>query len=96
MRVRDLKAALAALPPEYDDSMIITNTPGMGGPCEATRLITIPMLTEVSGRYSYEEFDRVVWIDSGGELVAASAAAEGWRVPYCNQVPTPATRKALP
>jgi hypothetical protein len=89
MRVRDLKAALAALPPEYDDSMVVTNRPGLSGPGEATRLITVPTLKGVCSRYSFEEFDRVVWISDGGSLVSKEAEDEGWLVPYVNLTETP-------
>ena len=84
MKVRDLREALDALGPEYDDSMVIVSQPGMSGPCEATQLITIPCLSNLDSRYSFEEFERVVWLCEGGPHVSRDAEAEGWEVPYYN------------
>jgi hypothetical protein len=96
MNVRELREALQALGPEYDESMVLVAEPGMSGPGEAKRLITIPKMTDVDLRMSWEVFERVVWIDTGGEHVSKGAAEqEGWRVPYYNPVlrePSPLTR----
>ena len=96
MNVRELRDALAALGPEYDESMIMVSEAGMSGPGEATRLITIPLMANVDHRPSYEVFEKVVWIDTGGSQVSRNAEEnEGWRVPYYNptfRAPSPLTR----
>lgn len=88
MKVSELRSALEALGPEYDDSMVIVCVPGMSPPEEATRLITIPRMTNVGGRMSFETFERVVWIDVGGSRVSQDAEQEGWSVPYFNPILT--------
>lgn len=98
MNVRELREALLSLGPEYDESMIIVSEPGMSGPQEATRLITIPQLTNVSPHYSWEIFERVVWLDTGGAEVSKMAENEGWLVPYYNptlRIPSPLTRTPM-
>lgn len=45
------------------------------------------------GRFSFEEFERVVWISDGGERVSPDAVAEGWEVPYHNPTQTPPKEK---
>ena len=92
MTVNDLRNALAQLPPEYDASIVLVAQPGLSGPCEATRLITIPTLTGLDGRYSYEAFDRAVWLSDGAARVSQEAEAEGWTVSYYNPSQTPASR----
>lgn len=96
MNVRELREALAALGPEYDESMVVVFEPGMGlQPGEATRLITVPKIENIDHRYSYEIFERVVMIDAGGQQVSKNAEQEGWKVPYYNPTrrdPSPLTR----
>lgn len=87
MNVKELIAALQALGPEYEESMVLVNTPGMGGAEEAMRIITIPELTNVHPHYSWEIFEKVVYIvDSPSQFVSKNAESEGWKVPYCNPI----------
>lgn len=87
MNVKELIAALQALGPEYEESMIVVDEPGMGGPGEAKRLITVP---EISGLWEFNSFDRfekVVYIDNSAcSGVSKQAEEEGWKVPYCNPI----------
>jgi len=88
MTVAQLIKALSDLGPEYANSMVITNQAGFSAPAEATRIITIPLFEGVDDRYSFEVFEKVVWIDEGGPNVSLQAEKEGWKVPYVNLVLT--------
>lgn len=85
MRVRDLKVALAQLPPDLDDSTVIV-TSFSQEPVEATRLILVPELTGVYGCASWKKHPNAVWVCDGGPNVSNKAIEEGWSVPYYNPV----------
>lgn len=95
MNIRELREALAALGPEYDESVVLVLGTGLNTTV-ATRLITIPVMSNVEGYYSYEEFDRAVWISDGGTLVSREAEADGWAVPYHNPIRQKSSRHVIP
>lgn len=82
MNVRELKQALADLGPEWDEALILILPATCLNPGEATRLITIPEIDHLDGRYSWEK-ERAVWLTDGGHHVAPLAEDMGWKVPYC-------------
>lgn len=80
MTVRQLKKVLADLPPEYEDSIVLTEEMGFGGLAEATRLVYYPMLEGFTDRPSYWQYDHAFCLDGGGPSVSTSGAASGMKV----------------
>jgi hypothetical protein len=90
VKVKDLRAALLALPPEMDESVIVVSPGGMSNPEEATRLIQIPRLYGSGRCHSYQYYPNVLWLDVGGALVSTQAEKEGWKVVFLHAEPSKA------